>query len=195
LHFAPTKFDKAWLIKPERHEDERGFFARTWCQREFEEHGLDADLVQCNVSFNKTKGTLRGMHFQAAPHEEVKVVRCARGRIFDVIVDVRKDSPTFGQWQGFELSEENRYALYVPEDFAHGFLTLESNSEVFYQMSQFYVPAAARGLAWNDEEIAIDWKYSVEVISERDAALPPLSEVATQAASRTQCIATARRLC
>jgi dTDP-4-dehydrorhamnose 3,5-epimerase len=177
LHFAPTKFDKAWLIKPERHEDERGFFARTWCQREFEEHGLDADLVQCNVSFNKTKGTVRGMHFQTAPHEEVKLVRCTRGRVFDVIVDVRPRSTTFGESFGAELSAENGVAIYVPAGFAHGFQTLEDDCELFYQISCEHHAESARGIHYADSEVRIDWPLPASIVSDKDTRLPTVREL------------------
>ena len=174
MQFFSTKFDTAWLIEPERHEDERGFFARTWCQREFEDRGLNPDLVQCSVSFNNCRATLRGMHFQAAPFEEAKLVRCTQGRIFDVIVDVRSDSETFGVWQGFELSAAARNSLYIPEGFAHGFQTLEPNSEVLYQMSEFFHPKAAMAFHHADLDVAIEWPIPVEVISDRDAELPSL---------------------
>ena len=177
MKFLPTTFDIAWLIEPERQEDERGFFARTWCQREFEDHGLNPGLVQCSVSFNKRQGTLRGMHFQTAPFEEAKLVRCTLGRILDVIVDVRSDSESFGVWQGFELSAAARNSLYIPEGFAHGFQTLEPNSEVLYQMSESFHPESAIAFHHADPDVAIDWPLPVEVISDRDAELPPLRTV------------------
>jgi dTDP-4-dehydrorhamnose 3,5-epimerase len=177
VRFIPTKFDTAWLIEPDRHEDERGFFARTWCQKEFKNHGLNYNLVQCNVSFNKARGTLRGMHFQAAPYEEVKLVRCTQGRIFDVIVDVRENSPTFGQWQGFELSSEKRNSLYIPKGFAHGFQTLEPDCEVAYQMSTSFAPAGARGLSFADPSLEIQWPLTPEAVSTRDQTLPSLAEL------------------
>jgi dTDP-4-dehydrorhamnose 3,5-epimerase len=177
VQFVPTKFDTAWLIEPDRHEDERGFFARTWCQREFEERGLNPDLVQCSVSFSKEKGTLRGMHFQAAPHEEAKLVRCTQGSIFDVIIDVRDGSETFGKWQSFELSARNRSALYIPRGFAHGFQTLEPETEVSYQMSDFFHPQSARGLHFADETVGIAWPLPVSIISDRDASLGDLASL------------------
>lgn len=183
MKFVPTKFDSAWLIEPDRHEDERGFFARTWCQREFEDRGLNAGLVQCSVSFNTASGTLRGMHFQATPHEEAKLVRCTRGSIFDVIVDVRRQSPTFGQWQGFELSAVNHRTLYIPEGFAHGFQTLEADTEVSYQMSEFFHPESACGFHHADSQIGIQWPLPVEVISQKDSELPSLLPVGKQAAA------------
>jgi dTDP-4-dehydrorhamnose 3,5-epimerase len=176
VRFVPTKFESAWLIEPDRHEDERGFFARTWCQQEFQERGLNTDLVQCNISFNRAKGTLRGMHFQAAPHEETKLVRCTQGRIFDVIVDVREDSPTYGQWEGFELSAKNRNALYIPEGFAHGFQTLEPDSEVSYQMGTSYASDGARGVNFADISVGIQWPLKPKAVSTRDQALPSLTE-------------------
>ncbi|MFP6764823.1 MAG: dTDP-4-dehydrorhamnose 3,5-epimerase [Planctomycetaceae bacterium] len=183
MKFLPTKFHSAWLIEPDGHEDERGFFARTWCQREFEQRGLNADLVQCSISFNRVRGTLRGMHFQAAPHEEAKLVRCTQGSIFDVIVDVRRESPTCGDWQSFELSSKNRKSLLIPEGFAHGFQTLEPDSEILYQMSEFYHPGSARGFHHADPQIRVSWPLHVEAISQKDSQLPPLSLEEQQAAA------------
>ena len=182
MKFLPTKFDSAWLIEADRHEDERGFFARTWCQREFKEYGLNPDLVQCNISYNSKQGTLRGMHFQTAPYEEAKLIRCTTGSIYDVIVDLRPHSPTYMNWQGFELSAENRSILYVPEGAAHGFVTLEPTSEVFYQMSRVYEPEASSGFLWKDEKIAIDWKYPVKIVSDRDSNLPSFNTLIQSAA-------------
>lgn len=150
--FTPTKLKGAFLIELEKLEDERGFFARSWCRQEFEAHGLNPRLAQCNISFNTKKGTLRGMHYQAKPFEEAKLVRCTSGSIYDVIVDLRSDSPTCFQWIGVELAAPclkltaPYRMLYVPEGFAHGFLTLEDNTEIFYQMSEFYAPEVARGI-------------------------------------------------
>jgi dTDP-4-dehydrorhamnose 3,5-epimerase len=172
MKFTPTPLPGAFVIDLEKLEDERGFFARSWCQREFEAHGLNSQLVQCNVSFNFKKGTLRGMHHQVEPFEEAKLIRCTMGSIHDVIVDIRPDSSTFGQHFGLVLSSENRRMLFVPEGCAHGFLTLSDNTEVFYQMSQFYSPEHARGFRWNDPLFAIEWPSSVEVISQRDQAYP-----------------------
>lgn len=173
--FQETNLKNAYLIELQRLEDERGFFARAWCQREFTEHGLNPHLVQCNISFNKKKGTLRGMHYQLAPYEEAKLVRCIHGAIYDVIIDLRPASPTFKQYFGATLTAEARNMLYVPEGFAHGFLTLEDNTEIFYQMSEFYAPDYARGLRWNDPAFSIEWPAPVQVISERDAAYPDFS--------------------
>jgi dTDP-4-dehydrorhamnose 3,5-epimerase len=168
LIFTETELSGAFIIDVERLEDERGFFARTWCEREFEARGINARLAQCNVSFNKKKGTLRGMHYQVAPHEEAKLVRCTMGAIFDVIVDLRRESPTFKKWVAVELNERNRRMLYVPEGFAQGFQTLEDDTEVFYQMSEFYAPEHARGLRWNDPAFQIRWPEAETVISPRD---------------------------
>ncbi|MBD3291232.1 dTDP-4-dehydrorhamnose 3,5-epimerase [candidate division KSB1 bacterium] len=170
--FRETELPGAFIIKPELMEDERGFFARTWCQREFREHGLNPNLAQCNISYNRKKGTLRGMHFQLPPHEEAKCVRCTKGTIYDVIIDLRSDSDTFMQWIAVELSEQNRKTLYIPEGFAHGFQTLTDDTEIFYQMSEFYAPGSAGGIRWNDPQFNIDWKGEVSVISEKDKNLP-----------------------
>lgn len=166
--FSETQLKDAFLLEPERTEDERGLFARTWCQREVESHGLNPRVVQCNISFNKAGGTLRGMHYQAAPYEEAKLVRCTRGAIYDVIIDLRPESPTFMQHAAFTLTAENRHMLYVPEGFAHGFQTLEDTTEVFYQMSQFYAPDYARGVRWNDPAFGIQWPPGDRKISKRD---------------------------
>jgi len=170
--FTPTRLDGAFTIEPERLEDERGFFARTWCQREFEAQGLNASMAQCSVSFNKKRGTLRGMHYQAAPHEEAKVVRCTMGAIYDVIIDLRKHSRTFKQWMAVELTAENRLALYIPEGLAHGFQTLADDTEVLYQITEFFAPECARGVRWNDPAIGIDWPIKVNIASERDMSYP-----------------------
>jgi len=158
----------------ERHPDERGFFARTFCINEFATHGLDTKLVQCSISFNTRKGTLRGLHYQTAPHAETKLVRCTRGAVYDVVVDLRANSPTLRQWVGVELTEQKRNMVYIPEGCAHGFLTLADESEVFYQMSEFYSPKSARGVRWNDPAFRIGWPGKVEVISERDRTYPDL---------------------
>jgi dTDP-4-dehydrorhamnose 3,5-epimerase len=174
VRFQETELPGAFVIEPERIEDDRGFFARTWCIREFADHGLSTDLVQCNVSYNARKGTLRGMHYQVAPHAEVKLVRCTRGSILDVIVDVRPESPTFHRSVGVELSARNGRMLYIPQGFAHGFQTLEDGSEVFYQMSTFYHPESARGLRWDDPAVGIEWPLDVQVIAEKDRGFPLL---------------------
>ena len=167
--FKGTHLKGAYIIELERIEDNRGFFARAWCKREFEAHGLNSRLVQCNLSFNKRRGTLRGMHYQVAPHEEEKLVRCTRGAIFDVIIDLRRESPTYLEWIGVELTAENRKMLYVPEKFAHGYQTLEEKTEVVYQVSQFYSPESERGVRWNDPTFAIEWPEAGNTkISEKD---------------------------
>lgn len=160
---------------PEPRGDERGFFARTWCSREFPEHGLRANFDQASISFNEIAGTLRGMHYQVAPHGEVKLVRCTAGAIFDVVVDLRPDSPTYLQWQGEVLSAENRAALYIPEQCAHGFVTLEDKSEVLYEIAGLYEPSAARGVRWNDPALGIRWPREPARMSERDAQYPLLA--------------------
>lgn len=170
--FEETRLGGAYIVDAEPRRDQRGFFARTWCEQEFKEHGLNPRLVQCNISFNLKKGTLRGMHFQAAPHEEAKLVRCTMGAICDVIIDLRPDSPTFKEYLTVMLSAENRKMLYIPEKFAHGFITLEDDTEVFYQMSEFYSPENARGFRWNDPFFGIRLPLEVAVISERDRNYP-----------------------
>lgn len=171
-----TALADAFIIEPEQLADERGFFARISCAREFESRGLVSNFVQTSIAYNHKRGTLRGMHFQVAPYEEVKTVRCTMGSIFDVIIDLRPDSPTYLSWMSVVLSAENRHMLYVPEGFAHGYQTLEDNSEVFYEMSQFYVPESARGIRWDDPSIAIGWPDAEErVISDKDRKLPFLT--------------------
>ncbi len=166
--FTETPLKGAFVIEPELIEDDRGFFARSWCKHEFEEHGLNPKLAQCNISFNKKKGTLRGMHYQAAPHEEAKLVRCTMGSLYDVIIDLRKDSSTFKKWFDVELSVKNRKMLYIPEGFAHGFQTLEDDTEVFYQMSDFYHPECSCGVRYDDPTVAIEWPLSDPIISLND---------------------------
>ena len=170
--FVETEQKGAYIIEPERLEDERGFFARSWCKREFEAHGLNPNLAQCNISFNKTKGTLRGMHYQVAPYQETRLVRCTSGAIYDVLIDLRPNSQTFKKWFSVTLSAENRKMIYVPENFAHGFLTLEDNTEVFYQMSEFYAPECAGGVKWNDPAFNIQWPEEIKVISKKDKNYP-----------------------
>ncbi len=170
--FRETGLAGAFVIDLDPMSDERGFFARSWCAREFKNHELNPCLVQCNVSYNRTKGTFRGMHYQVAPFEEAKVVRCTGGAIYDVIVDLRPESPTFRQHIGETLSAENRRMLYVPEGFAHGFVTLADDTEVFYQMSEFYAPESAKGFRWNDPAFKIELPLEVTVISERDRRCP-----------------------
>ena len=170
--FTETHLKDAFVIDPEKLEDERGFFARTWCQREAAAHGIQPRWLQCNISFNKKKGTMRGMHYQDVPFAEAKLVRCTMGAIYDVIVDLRSNAPTFQQWVAIELSAENRRMLYIPEGFAHGFLTLQDDTEIFYQMSEFYAPAYARGVRWNDPAFNIQWPIDVRVIADRDRNYP-----------------------
>ena len=170
--FTETELRGAFIIEPEPIRDERGFFARTWCKKEFSGHGLNPNLAQCNTSFNKKRGTLRGMHYQAAPFAEAKLVRCTMGAIYDVIIDIRKESETYLKWFACELTAQNRKMLYVPEGFAHGFQTLEDNTEVFYQMSESYHEEYARGIRWNDPAFSIIWLANVNLISERDSSYP-----------------------
>ncbi|MBK9170093.1 MAG: dTDP-4-dehydrorhamnose 3,5-epimerase [Bryobacterales bacterium] len=170
--FTQTKLPGVVEVALDEHADDRGFFARAWCTGEFETHGLPARIVQCNVSFNKRKGTLRGMHYQDIPWQEAKLVRCTSGAIYDVVVDLRPSSATFRSWLGVVLSAENRRMLHIPEGCAHGFLTLEDRTEVFYQMSEFYHPEAARGFRWNDPAFGISWPMEPVVISGRDSTYP-----------------------
>ncbi len=170
--FTETKLKGAYIIELEPVEDERGFFVRSFCMNEFKEHGLNPNVVQCNISFNKKKGTLRGMHYQIAPHEEAKLIRCTKGGIYDVIIDMRPRSPTYTQWISVELTADNRKMLYIPEGFAHGFQTLLDNTEVFYQMSEFYYPESARGVRWNDPAFGIKWSFQNPIMSEKDESYP-----------------------
>jgi dTDP-4-dehydrorhamnose 3,5-epimerase len=172
MRFVESNLAGAFLIEPERNEDERGFFARTWSQREFQGHGINADLVECNISFNRKKGTLRGLHYQLAPNAQAKLVRCTMGSIFDVIVDLRKYSPTFRQWISVQLSADNRAMLFIPEGIAHGFQTLADDTEVFYQMSRYYSPESSRGLRWDDPAFGISWPEDTRVINARDRQYP-----------------------
>ena len=170
--FTETKLGGAFVIELEKLSDGRGFFARSWCKREFEHQGLNTDFVQCNISYNKTKGTLRGMHYQAAPHEEIKLVRCTRGAIYDVLIDLRPESPTYRKWISLELTADNWKMVYIPEGFAHGFQTLLDHTEVFYQMSAFYFPDAARGVRWDDPAFLVRWPVADRIISDRDKGFP-----------------------
>lgn len=172
MNFCDTKLPGVFEIRVDPRHDERGFFARSWCKKEFEEHGLNPTLVQCNVSFNARAGTLRGLHYQAPPYPEAKLVRCTRGTIYDVVVDLRPDSPTFKRWIGVELTYRDRNMVYVPEGCAHGFVTLEDESEVFYQMSEFYHPDLARGVRWDDPAFGIEWPVAATQMSERDRDYP-----------------------
>lgn len=170
--FTESQLHGAFLIDPEKIEDSRGFFARTWCRREFERHGISFQPVQCNVSFNENKGVLRGMHYQAVPHQEAKLIWCIKGAIHDVIIDLRPLSPTFTQHVAVVLSAENRRMFYIPEGFAHGFQTLQNESEIFYQMSEFYAPEFAKGVRWNDPLFGIQWPMDERIISDRDQSYP-----------------------
>jgi dTDP-4-dehydrorhamnose 3,5-epimerase len=174
--FIETRLKGAFIVEIEKWEDERGFFARSWCQKEFTEHGLNPNLVQCNISFSRNKGTLRGLHYQIAPNEESKLVRCTIGAIYDVIIDLRQDSPTYKQWLGVELIADNHRMLYVPEGFANGFQTLTGNTEIFYQVSQFYSPESERGVRWNDPTFGIEWPILDDlIISDKDKNWPDYS--------------------
>jgi len=177
MTFIETALKGAFIIEPELIHDQRGFFASIWSQKEFANHGLGAPVVQANLSLNKQRGTLRGMHFQIRPHQEAKLVRCTAGSIYDVIIDLREDSPSLHRWVGVELSKCNHLLLYVPEGFAHGFQTLEDNTEVAYQISEYYHPESARGVRWDDPTFGISWPLPVTVISERDRNHPLLAEL------------------
>jgi dTDP-4-dehydrorhamnose 3,5-epimerase len=167
--FKETKLKGAWIIQPEQLEDERGFFSRTFCQEIFRDYGLHTDFVQSSISFNKKKGTIRGMHYQISPHEEVKLVRCTRGAVYDVIIDIRAASPTFKEWMAIELTAENRLTFYIAKGFAHGFQTLEDNTEVYYQMTEFYHPESSRGVRWDDPAFCIKWpEERTKIISLQD---------------------------
>jgi dTDP-4-dehydrorhamnose 3,5-epimerase len=170
--FKESKIAGAWVVDLNRMGDDRGFFARAWCREEFAAKGITTELSQANISFSEQAGTVRGMHFQRAPHEEMKAVRCVRGGIFDVVLDLRKGSPTFGQWEGVELTAENRRMLVVPEGCAHGFQTLEDDTEAFYLGSAAYAPESEGGVRWNDPAFGIAWPLGVSEISDKDAALP-----------------------
>jgi dTDP-4-dehydrorhamnose 3,5-epimerase len=175
--FTEAKLEGAYVIAPERIEDDRGFFARTFCRREFQEHGLDPDVAQTSIALNSARATVRGMHFQWPPMAEVKIVRCTRGAILDVIVDLRPESATYLEHVAVELTAENGLALYVPERFAHGYQTLEDQTEVSYQMSEFYAPDLAAGLAYDDPELRLEWPLPVSVISAKDSEWPPLRTI------------------
>jgi dTDP-4-dehydrorhamnose 3,5-epimerase len=174
--FTETKLKGAYIIDVKRLEDERGFFGRSYCQREMDEYGLNTNMVQANVSYNKKKGTLRGMHMQVSPYEETKLVRCTRGAIYDVIIDMREDSETYKQWIGVELTADSYRMLFVPEGFAHGFITLEDNTDVTYNVTQFYTPGSERGIRWNDPAFNIEWPMEPVIISDKDQAHPDFEE-------------------
>lgn len=172
MKFTETPLRGAFVVEPERMVDERGFFARTWCREEFQQRGLAGEFAQCSISFNARKGTLRGMHYQIAPHAEAKLVRCTLGSVYDVIIDLRHDSPSFKRWFAVELTETNRRQLYVPVGFAHGFQTLQDDTELFYQISCAYAAEFARGVRWNDPEFGIVWPDDHRTISSRDQQYP-----------------------
>lgn len=178
MDFRETAFDSVWLIELNLRQDERGFLARTFCEEEFGKRGLNTRWAQCNLTYTKYRGSIRGMHYQSDPRLEVKLIRCSAGAVFDVVVDVRSGSPTYGRSQAFELSAENRRILYVPAGFAHGFQCLTDNCELFYQMSEFYVPELARGIRWSDPTAKIKWPIADPILSERDKNLPFLSALA-----------------
>lgn len=170
--FTPTPIPGAFLIVPQPVEDQRGFFARTWCHQEFAARGLHPHLSQCSISFNTRKGTLRGMHFQDHPYPETKLVRCTKGALYDVVLDLRPQSPRFRQWHAVELTEQNHRMLYIPEGCAHGFQTLHDNTEVSYQISECYHPELSRGVRWNDRAFQIDWPLPEPIMSSKDRCYP-----------------------
>lgn len=174
--FTETKLQGAFILDIEKREDDRGFFGRAYCQKEFEAHGLPGPLVQTNVSLSLNAGTLRGMHYQFNPYEEGKLVRCVRGSLYDVIIDLRPESPTYKQWIGVELTQDNYRMLFVPERFAHGFITLTDNVEATYQVSQFYAPGSESGIRYNDPQFAIEWPREVTIITDKDNSWPDYTE-------------------
>ena len=177
MKFIETILKGACIIEIERLEDERGFFARTFCRRDFKAHGLNPWRVQCSISYNRRRGTLRGMHYQASPMSEAKLVRCTQGAIYDVIIDLRKESPAYCKWTAVELSADNYMMLYIPEGFAHGYQTLEDDTDVFYQMSQYYAPEFARGVRYDDPALGITWPLDEKIVSESDKKYPFLNLV------------------
>jgi dTDP-4-dehydrorhamnose 3,5-epimerase len=170
--FKETPLSGAFVVEPERKEDHRGFFARVWCEQELRDRGLKPTIVQSNLGFSHRKGTLRGLHFQESPHSEVKLVRCTLGAMFDVVVDLRRESPTYKRWFGIELTQENRKMIYVPEGFAQGYITLEDNTEMCYHTSQSFNPKSASGVRYNDPEFGIQWPVPISVISDQDKSWP-----------------------
>ena len=177
MKFLPTRFDNAYLTELHCFEDVRGFFAESWNKAEFARYGIDEDLAQANLAFNLKKGTVRGMHFQKPPHQETKLVRCVRGGVYDIIVDIREDSSTYLQWEGFELTADNRLMLVVPKGFAHGYQTLEDNTEVLYLVSEYFHPESASGIRWDDPGLALRWPLPMTVISDKDLAFPDYQAV------------------
>jgi dTDP-4-dehydrorhamnose 3,5-epimerase len=177
MKFSKTTLSAVWLLELELRSDERGFLARTYCEEEFCSKGLNTRWPQSNLTLTLARGMLRGLHYQVEPKAETKLIRCSAGAIYDVVVDVRPESPTFGRWESFELTGDNRLMLYVPGGFAHGFQCLTDHCEVYYQMSEFYDPALARGLRWNDPQVGIRWPIADPMVSKRDQALPLLAEL------------------
>ncbi len=174
--FTETKLKGAYVLEIKKLTDDRGFFGRSWCKSEMEEHGLNGNVVQANTSLSKKKGTIRGMHYQKHPHEETKLIRCTRGAVYDVIIDLREDSPTYMQWVGVELTEDNYKMVYVPENFAHGFLTLTDNAEVYYLVTNYYTPNAESGIRYNDPAFNIQWPSSVNIVSDKDKSHPDFNK-------------------
>ena len=166
--FIKTKLEGVFLIELDKREDDRGFFARFWDKKQFEDRGLSSKIQQCSISFNEKQGTVRGMHYQVSPYEEEKIVCCIKGKIYDVVIDLRPQSPTYNQWESFELNSMNYQMIYIPKGFAHGYQTLEDNTEVFYLMSEIYEPSKADGIRWNDPAFSIPWPCDMTKISERD---------------------------
>lgn len=188
--FRDTGLEGAYLIEPERIVDQRGFFARTWCIDEFDAHGISADFVQTSASFNEYSSTLRGIHFQTEPASEAKLIRCTRGRAYDVMVDLRPDSRTFGEWRAFELSADNSRLVYIPKGFGHGFQTQEDRTEVIYQISEFYRPDLSAGIRWDDVDLGITWPDTeTPILSGRDQTLPSFQEFASTSASQSRRVA------
>lgn len=177
MKFEETKLQGAYIVDLQQLQDERGFFARAYCANEFQSLDMVPEVVQANLSTNQVKGTLRGMHYQLDPYQETKFVRCIRGALYDVIIDLRPESPTYLEWVGVELTADNYRALFVPRDFAHGFVTLEDNTEAFYMVSQFYTPGAESGIRWNDPMFNIEWPIEPAVISEKDASWQDYQDV------------------
>lgn len=181
MRFRETGLEGAWLIEPERRGDERGYFARTWCIDEFDMHGIGMSFVQCSTSFNHARGTLRGIHLQLEPYQEAKLIRCTRGRAYDVMVDLRAGSDTFGEWRAYELSADNGRLVYLPEGFGHGFQTVEDDTELSYHISEFYQQTAVAGIRWDDPNLAIQWPDPENpVLSQRDQGLPALKDFETR---------------
>jgi dTDP-4-dehydrorhamnose 3,5-epimerase len=177
MRFLPTSLPGVWLLDLDLRSDDRGFLARTYCEKEFRDHGLNVHWPQCNLTLTKKRGMLRGLHYQAEPKTEIKLIRCAAGAIYDVLADLRPTSQTFGLWEAFELTAANRRTLYVPGGIAHGFQCLADDSEIFYQMSEFYYPDLARGIRWNDPHLAIRWPIANPQLSPRDQQLPLFEEI------------------